>query len=490
VILQKIYNQALVRPNHTAIISNGEPISYLVFAKSIEVFRKSWADLNLPKGTIAIIHVKNKSISWVATLALQSLGLVTVSGTSLNLLKDIEINNISCIFSDALVSRIDDYFPGIKLLKIPLDFAKKAEYVILPTNLVFEKTGGHILYTSGTTGRYKKIFNEIMLDLERVANRASIENVTSDFIVNILNVGPWTGIGYRRPLLAWYSGGTIVFDSRADAFKYLGQNKETHVMCTPGYIENAIKTINLNSSFPLWNFKLIIAGGLISSTLAELILSKITPNLSVTYACTELTTSVMSFSVGRNGIDYWFRPAKDREIEVVDSNEISLTNSEGFLRVKLNSLDHYAYLENEESTNLVFRDGWFYPGDLAIKNSNGQIRVLGRVNDVINIFGNKKASGPLEDALRDALDVSNVCVFSGLVLNDPTLIFFVVECGDKVIDENLLNQAGAEVSSKIGRCVFFMIKQLPRVKSGMLKIDRLSLRRMIINHYNKEQMIK
>jgi len=70
------------------------------------------------------------------------------------------------------------------------------------------------------------------------------------------------------------------------------------------------------------------------------------------------------------------------------------------------------YLYDEEATRAFFKDGFFYPGDLAVLREDGRIALQGRVTDVINIKGHKVLPAPLEARLREALGVSDVCLFS------------------------------------------------------------------------------
>lgn len=487
VVQEVIYELARLYPHKVAIINNGVSIKYGDFAKRIELLKRSWGSLELEKGSVAIVHTRNKAEAWIATLALQSLGLITVSGSNLKLLKKASISNVSCALCDEIDERLDDFFPGVRRISLLPGLLENAKSICLPERMEVSSGGGHILLTSGTTGSYKKILNDAALDLDRLSQRASIENINERTVCNIFNLGAWTAIGYRRPLLIWYVGGTIIFDSRPDSIRFLGINNETHVICGPGYIDNALKFNSFKNDRPMWEFNLSIAGASIAPRTLHFLLNKITPNVNILYACTELATSVMSWTVRNSDDDQWFKVAIDREVDVVDANGQSLVDSEGFLRIRINPLDHSCYFENKEVSDLVFRDGWFYPGDMALKNSEGYVRVLGRVGDVINVSGNKQAAGPMEEVIRNALRVSNICMFSGLLADDPGLIVVAVELNGQKLNQHVIKTVQSIITSKLGKCSFVFVDVFPRVETGSLKVDRIRLRRGIIDAHERRQ---
>ena len=67
------------------------------------------------------------------------------------------------------------------------------------------------------------------------------------------------------------------------------------------------------------------------------------------------------------------------------------------------------YISNPEAEARAFRDGWFYPGDLGRMTEEGQLEIVGRENDQLNIGGVKlnalEIDGALMsvDGIRDAI---------------------------------------------------------------------------------------
>jgi acyl-CoA synthetase (AMP-forming)/AMP-acid ligase II len=70
-----------------------------------------------------------------------------------------------------------------------------------------------------------------------------------------------------------------------------------------------------------------------------------------------------------------------------------------------------AYLDDSEATARAFRDGWFYPGDLAAIDADGFFHFKGRADDVINTAGVKFYPIEVEKVLLAHPSVAEVAVF-------------------------------------------------------------------------------
>ncbi len=98
-------------------------------------------------------------------------------------------------------------------------------------------------------------------------------------------------------------------------------------------------------------------------------------------------------------------------VEVVDENDEPVpAGTEGFVRI---TNDHLAsgYLNAPEAEAAVFRDGWFYPGDLGCWSDTGEFRITGRTNDQFNLGGTKINAQLLDFTLLSVPGVTDAMCF-------------------------------------------------------------------------------
>ena len=135
-------------------------------------------------------------------------------------------------------------------------------------------------------------------------------------------------------------------------------------------------------------------------------------------------------------------------------------------------------LDDADASARMFRDGWFYPGDFAVRRADGRIRILGRIADVVNIGGLKTPSGPIEDAVREALGASAVCAFSGPDATSEDRLVLAIEIAHPASPQQLQQ---ATTLAGLQNARFVQLREFPRTRTGTLKIDRISLRRQVMH---------
>lgn len=136
------------------------------------------------------------------------------------------------------------------------------------------------------------------------------------------------------------------------------------------------------------------------------------------------------------------------------------------------------YRNRPELNDRVFKDGFFFTGDLAYRDSEGFFYFMGRKDDLINIGGEKVYPAEIEAALLFHPKVAEACV---LGIDSPkrgkTIKAFVrLFQGERLDQRELLQFLGARLSRyKIPQEVS-VVDMLPRTSSG--KIAKAELSRM------------
>ena len=371
-------------------------------------------------------------------------------------------------------------FSGVKTVVVPPSiFSENNAGTLLSPRRDERPFGGHILYTSGTTGAYKKILMCGEQEDRRNIARAEILSIHRNTVFHGFDFGLWTGVGFKTPPAIWSAGGAVIVDQRDQKFQYFFSHQITFAQFIPRMLQELTEARDPSAS-PLPNFTAAVGGGLVPLKTAEQCTQRLTRDLMIYYASTELISVPLQSRFGSAEDLNWFTPSHEGLVQVVDENnrECSI-GQEGELRIALTDIDCHCYFDDEETTAKVFRDGFFYPGDLATRRSDGRVRILGRTSDVVIINAQKIAAGPIEQAIQQYLAVADVCLFAGPTKRGEEAVVLVIEF-DKNIERSQIEAAVREfVPAKAVR--FAIRKKFPRTGTGTRKINRRQLKRVVFD---------
>jgi len=91
------------------------------------------------------------------------------------------------------------------------------------------------------------------------------------------------------------------------------------------------------------------------------------------------------------------------QVSIVDDDDRVLNEGEtGRIRVKTPTMV-MGYLNNEQASQRNYKEGWFYTGDTGCFVGERQLKLLGRVDDVINLAGFKHSCVEFE-AIVELID--------------------------------------------------------------------------------------
>ncbi len=119
-------------------------------------------------------------------------------------------------------------------------------------------------------------------------------------------------------------------------------------------------------------------------------------------------------------------------------------------------------------------DGLYFAGDGAKKDDDGDIWLLGRVDDVMNISGHRMSTTEIESALVSHPKVAEAAVVGA---SDPTtgqaIVAFVILRGDAGDGgEHVVKELRAHVAKEIGAIAkprqIMVVEELPKTRSGKI----------------------
>ncbi|MGE5329340.1 MAG: AMP-dependent synthetase/ligase [Deltaproteobacteria bacterium] len=346
---------------------------------------------------------------------------------------------------------------------------------------------GMMLFTSGTTDSSKAVMLSHRNISSNIMDMGSMVLFTEkDVLLSVLPIHhtyECTG-GF---LLQIYSGSTIAFcQGLRHIVKNLQQSKATIMLTVPLIAENIYKRIweqaakepgkmrKLKIAIALSNFLLMFGidirkrlfkpihdmmGGSMSLLISGA--AAIDPAVSKGYrefgilaiqgyGLTECSPLVAVNMVGYSKDASAGLPTPNVEVKIEDKNDEGI----GEIVVRGPNI-MIGYYNNEEATNNVLKDGWYYTGDLGYIDKNGFIYITGRKKYLI-VTKNGKNIYPeeLETLINRALFVKESMVYGKPDEDGDTLVcaeivinreYLEEKCGDSLTEEMVNFIVGEEI---------------------------------------------
>ena len=126
--------------------------------------------------------------------------------------------------------------------------------------------------------------------------------------------------------------------------------------------------------------------------------------------------------------------------------------------------------------------GWYRTGDAGMRDADGDVWVMGRTDDIINVAGHRLSTGSMEEVLAAHPDVAECAVVGAAdaLKGQSPLGLVVLKAGVNRPEREIAAELVALVRDRIGPVAAFkearVVARLPKTRSG--KILRASLRRL------------
>ena len=116
----------------------------------------------------------------------------------------------------------------------------------------------------------------------------------------------------------------------------------------------------------------------------------------------------------------------------------------------------------------------YYPGDYAIKDSDGYLWLLGRSDDVLKVAGHRIGTAELESSIVSHNDVaeSAVCGIPDEVKGESIIAFVMLKENVSTSEEQLRSELRETIRTQIGPIAtpsqFYFVNKLPKTRSGKI----------------------
>ena len=167
-----------------------------------------------------------------------------------------------------------------------------------------------------------------------------------------------------------------------------------------------------------------------------------------------------------------------------NGNEVKEKEKEGILAIKFPwpSIARTIYGNHERYKNVYFTayPGYYFPGDGALTDKEGNFRITGRVDDVVIVSGHNLGTAPIEDAINLHENVVESAVVGyPHEIKGNALRAFVILLNDN-LDIDMEKEIKNLISKTIGPIakpdIIQVVPGLPKTRSG--KIMRRILRKI------------
>ncbi|GAB2999175.1 AMP-binding protein [Amycolatopsis acidiphila] len=281
-----------------------------------------------------------------------------------------------------------------------------AEPDTAPDATVSEEDISVLLYTSGTTGKPKGVPRSHRA--EHAAAIAHLVQTGQPLAGAALGVMPmFHTMGLRTLVATVAAAGTWVPQVRFDAeeaLELIVAERVRSLYLVPTIYWSLVRTGRLAEAKSVR--KLAYAGASMTPALAEQLCDALEPESFVNhFGSTEIYTFTIGpdvaakpGSAGRAGL--FSRVRLIDPDPAAGPDDVVVPGQQGQLAVSMGSPEAFGgYWRRPDANGRSIRGGWYFPGDLAVEDEDGDLWVAGRVDDMINSGGENIYPDEIEDAL-------------------------------------------------------------------------------------------
>ena len=150
-------------------------------------------------------------------------------------------------------------------------------------------------------------------------------------------------------------------------------------------------------------------------------------------------------------------------------------------------VDTYYRRYNRDSTSTDWRDWPYLAGDGAMEAEDGYIRILGRIDDVINVAGHRLGTKEIESACLTVPEVAEAAVVpvADEMKGRVPVVYIALKPGIEPSDEIVARvvKANEELIGKIARPKFvYIVPDMPKTRSGKI------MRRVLASISNRREV--
>jgi len=334
-----------------------------------------------------------------------------------------------------------------------------------------------IILTSGSTGDAKGIaFSHKML-ADRVATHAYSKGTRFAHCPRLFcDLGLATSPGFQYCLALLSRGGATTFlgDDPSDILQAVDLHQIKGMATSPYGLGEFLKFYESDGAFEVTFDHIICQGAMLSRELSRRARMRMCQNVYSTYGATETTTVALgpaSMIEAVPGAVGYVLPGV--AIEAVDDADQALPlGQDGHLRMRSHNMAT-GYYGDAETSRELFRNGWFYSGDIGHLTPEGMLVISGRKKTALNIGGDTVNPERVEAIITSFPGVTEAGAFAvNNALGIAELCALIVASAP-VNEQALREYCAARLPPSCVPARIIVVDALPRAGQGKLDRPRL-----------------
>lgn len=475
-VFDPFFFQAMQQPNRPALVFPGGYMTYGQLASAATSASTAIAAAGFRPKELVAIEIPVPIYQIIVMIALGRLGIPSINiSSALGAQAGVQAGlNVKGFIGDRTTLR----FGNVRSIHADEKWLMSHATSAMPFGLKRYQAAPYeicrVALSSGTTG-YPKTIELSHAVMDTRLGRPTVNSPAARTLSMLQLNTAWGFLIMLRTLR--YGGAYCFAPFPEDVLELCMSSGVESIWCSPDQLASLVQEQGANfRQLPALN-NVNVGGAILPGNLLHAAQRLLCPNILNTYGATEtgpVATTTGSRVAGVEGAVGYCLPWLD--IQIVDESDAPLgAEQDGILRIRgADVVSGYATIDKDSEG--TFRNGWFYPGDLASLRRDGLLRIVGRLSEIINRGGLKVAPQIVEEAVRKLPGVADAGILQGEGANGEAEIWAaVVPAG--VFDADTLRQASFDAIGDLTPNRFIPVPAIPRNEVG--KVITRKLREML-----------
>ena len=438
--------------NQAAIEVAGGVVSYAQLGKDIDLAARYLAYHQLGYQDLLVVGLSDAYLHLVFVLAGELLGLLSCSiQMSEDVLPVDVMAGARMVLGEASALPVACAYHSL-----PLQWREVAKAAGPAPSVALQETDSmRLVRSSGTTGTPKKIVIRRDRQARWLAYLAFSAGYGPQMRLYVAAPFPVNAF-YMRAVLCLRLGGRLLMGGLSML------SRATHTWMLPSTLDHVMDELPAGFVKPE-RLEISTAGAALAAATRLRVSGALATSIVNSYGSNEVGP-VCTMTEDAKGV-----VVPGTEVQIVDEHDrVVPLGTPGQLRAR-NAIMADGYLDNEEATAERFKEGWFYPGDEAVMVAPGELRLVGRIDDMLNFAGFKHRPEEVEATLKSLAGVQDAAALTDLNHEGQVTLYLALVLEPGVSTDTVAPAVRSALKLPVKQMVVRQFSALPRTSTGKLR---------------------